>query len=201
MPAGRGAVGATECLRSGGGYGDPLCAAPHTGVAQHHATKYFELVTNNTVEVDYINFRHKLTTDIQVNNILEKLMKSNDSDFLNNNIELSKTYTFALLSQKTINNKNNLINDLSPLNLALKNKGVRYLKLPYVLVFGLAWLLEKLAKLMRRGEPKLTMYGVGLLAHTQILNIDKAKRVLGYKPTYSLKYAVEKYLKWENDRA
>ena len=87
------------------------------------------------------------------------------------------------------------------LNLVLKDKSVRYLKLPYALVFSFAWLLERMSKLVGGDEPKITMYGIGLLAHTQVLNIDKAKELLGYKPIYSIEDAVDKYLEWEDDRA
>lgn len=87
------------------------------------------------------------------------------------------------------------------LDLVFKNKDVKYLKLPYKIVFLFAWLLEYFSKLFDGGEPKLTMYGVGLLAHTQVLDITKAKQILGYSPIYSIEDAVDKYLEWENDCA
>ena len=121
-----------------------------------------------------------------------------------------KNVVKALILCATVDNLNGEIFNISNdqpmrvkdlLNLALKNKKVKYIKLPYKLIFAAAWLLEKNAKLMNKGEPRLTMYGVGLLAHTQVLNIDKAKRRLGYKPSYSIEDAVDNYLKWEADRA
>ncbi|MEM9102636.1 MAG: NAD-dependent epimerase/dehydratase family protein [Pseudomonadota bacterium] len=87
------------------------------------------------------------------------------------------------------------------LDFVLKEKAVRLIKTPYFIIICLAWISECFAKLTHGEEPKLTMYGVGLLAYTQTLNIDKAKKVLGYESKYSIEYAVAQYIKWEKNHA
>lgn len=85
------------------------------------------------------------------------------------------------------------------LGFVLKDKAVRLVKVPYFMIFFLAWFSECVAKLINGKEPKLTIYGVGLLAYSQTLNIDKAKKVLSYEPKYSIEYAVDRYLEWSKN--
>ncbi len=71
----------------------------------------------------------------------------------------------------------------------------------YKFMYGLAWLLESIARNFSLSEPSITRYSVGLLAKTQTLNTDAAKNELGYEPIYSLDYAVDKYLDWGSKNA
>ncbi|WP_413662117.1 NAD-dependent epimerase/dehydratase family protein [Microbulbifer sp. CNSA002] len=87
------------------------------------------------------------------------------------------------------------------LKLVLRGRSIKFIKVPYKLAFFFARISEVVAKVLKRGEPRLTVYGVGLLAHTQVLNVDKAKAILGYSPKYSIEYAVRQYLAWEKERA
>lgn len=47
-----------------------------------------------------------------------------------------------------------------------------------------------------RGEPLLTQYSVCTLGFTRTLNIDSAKKILGYHPIVSLKKGLEKTAQW-----
>lgn len=73
----------------------------------------------------------------------------------------------------------------------------RFFPMPYLLIYGIAYCLEGIAKCFSLGEPALTCYGVGLLAKTQTLNIEAARDELGYTPLYNLDHAIEQYVKWE----
>jgi nucleoside-diphosphate-sugar epimerase len=57
--------------------------------------------------------------------------------------------------------------------------------MPVSAMLRLAGLLERFSKLTGR-EPRLTRYGVELLARTQTYDISRAKSDLGYEPRYSL---------------
>jgi nucleoside-diphosphate-sugar epimerase len=87
------------------------------------------------------------------------------------------------------------------LRFVLKGRPVKLIRVPYLLIVALAWFSEVFAKVTKGEEPRLTIYGVGLLAYSQTLNIDKAKNILGYEPKYSIEYAVDRYLEWEENHA
>lgn len=71
------------------------------------------------------------------------------------------------------------------------------LALPYPLVFQLAGVLEWThAKFLHYKEPTLTKYSVSVLAKSQTLNIEKARRELGYEPIYTVQQGIERYVKW-----
>jgi nucleoside-diphosphate-sugar epimerase len=76
------------------------------------------------------------------------------------------------------------------LSLPLKRKNV-----PYPLAYFAAWLSEMKGRLLAK-EPILTRYSVGVLAHSQTLCIEKAKRELGYEPKISLKEGIKRYADW-----
>lgn len=76
------------------------------------------------------------------------------------------------------------------LSLPLKRK-----KVPYSLVYFLAWLSEIKGHLLAK-EPTFTRYSVGVLAHSQTLSIEKAKKELGYEPKISLKEGIKRYAGW-----
>lgn len=79
----------------------------------------------------------------------------------------------------------------------------KYLKWNYNLVLPLVSLLEKFYKFFNIGkEPPLTKYTLYLMRYSQTLNIDKAKRELGYYPKLSILEGVKKYVEHnkKNDR-
>ena len=79
----------------------------------------------------------------------------------------------------------------------------KYLKWNYRLILILVSILEKIYKLFGiEKEPPLTKYTLYLMRYSQTLNIDKAKKELGYYPQISVLEGVKKYVKHirENDR-
>ncbi len=70
-------------------------------------------------------------------------------------------------------------------------------KMNYQFIFFIASLMELLHKLFMPGkEPVLTKYTVGLLSHTQTLNITAANRDLGYEPHVSIDEGIQRFSKW-----
>ena len=79
----------------------------------------------------------------------------------------------------------------------------KYLKWNYRLILILVSILEKVYKLFGiEKEPPLTKYTLYLMRYSQTLNIDKAKKELGYYPQISVLEGVKKYVKHirKNDR-
>jgi nucleoside-diphosphate-sugar epimerase len=73
----------------------------------------------------------------------------------------------------------------------------RLVAVPRWVVLALAGVSEQMAKL-RPGqpEPRLTRYGVGLLAWSQTLAIDAARQELGYAPQVSIDEGLARYARW-----
>jgi len=71
---------------------------------------------------------------------------------------------------------------------------------PYSLFLGIANILEGWAKITKGNEPILTKYGVGLLGNSQTLNINKAKNILSYKPSYTLDEGISCYAEWQKNK-
>lgn len=81
---------------------------------------------------------------------------------------------------------------LAKMNLSLNKK-----KVPFFVAYNLAKGLEAIAKLRADyQEPVLTCYGVGILAKSMTMNIDKAKDLLGYQPLQSNYQAVDEFVEW-----
>ena len=73
----------------------------------------------------------------------------------------------------------------------------KYLKLPFGLLYSVSVFSEWLYRTFHlKGEPMLTKYTVCTLAFSQTLNIEKAKKKLGYKPVISLAEGINEYGKW-----
>lgn len=73
----------------------------------------------------------------------------------------------------------------------------RFVMIPRAAALTLASVMEQVAKL-RPGqpEPRLTRYGVGLLAYSQTLSIAAARRALRYDPKVSIDEGIERYARW-----
>ncbi len=65
----------------------------------------------------------------------------------------------------------------------------------YPLAYSAAWLSE-LKSCLTGKEPLLTRYGVGVMAYSQTLSIEKAKRELKYQPIISLNEGIKRYASW-----
>ena len=79
----------------------------------------------------------------------------------------------------------------------------KYLKWNYNLILPLVSFLEIFYKFFRiKKEPPITKYTLYLMRYSQTLNIDKAKRELGYYPKMSILEGVKKYVEHsrKNDR-
>lgn len=68
-------------------------------------------------------------------------------------------------------------------------------RIPYPVMASAARLMEGVALLTRR-EPLLTAYSLGVLAYDMTLNINKAKRELGYQPVVGLQDGVARTARW-----
>jgi len=73
----------------------------------------------------------------------------------------------------------------------------RLISMPRHLAMAVASLSERAAWL-RGGnrEPRLTCYGVGLLAYSQTLCIEAARKHLGYVPAVSIDEGMDRYARW-----
>ena len=74
---------------------------------------------------------------------------------------------------------------------------VRLIPVPYFLMLNLARVAESVSRAFGLSEPPITKYGVGLVSKSQILNIDKAKTLLGYQPIATIDDAISGYIKSE----
>lgn len=73
----------------------------------------------------------------------------------------------------------------------------KYLKLPFGLVYGAASFLEWLYRTFRlSGEPVLTKYTVCTISFSQTLNIENARKKLGYSPIITLAEGISEYGQW-----
>ena len=70
-------------------------------------------------------------------------------------------------------------------------------KVPYRLVFFIAWLMEGYARYFNQGkEPVLTRYSVSSMARSLSLDISQAKQYLGYEPRQSVREAIDEFVEW-----
>jgi 2-alkyl-3-oxoalkanoate reductase len=69
-------------------------------------------------------------------------------------------------------------------------------KIPYPVVKMVSQIMELKAKLTNYNEPALTTYGVGILAKSLTMNIEKAKKLLGYMPRISTDEAIIEFVNW-----
>jgi nucleoside-diphosphate-sugar epimerase len=78
------------------------------------------------------------------------------------------------------------------------NIDVQFKHISYPLLIGIAKLLEVISRLGLTGEPLVTKYGVGIISHSQTLDISSAKEILGYKPIYTIEEGLKNYAKYRN---
>jgi nucleoside-diphosphate-sugar epimerase len=76
------------------------------------------------------------------------------------------------------------------------DKKVVYKKINYNFIKYIAIILEKYSLLTNK-EPLITKYSISLLAFDQTLNIDKAKKDLGYEPIYSFEEGIKNFVEWK----
>ncbi len=74
-------------------------------------------------------------------------------------------------------------------------KEVRFKHVNYRVMMALATTLEFFSRTLLKKEPMITKYGVGLISHSQTLNLEKAKNILGYEPIYTIEEGLKRYAK------
>jgi nucleoside-diphosphate-sugar epimerase len=67
--------------------------------------------------------------------------------------------------------------------------------IPYSLAYSAAYFFE-IKSCLTEKEPLLTRYGIGVMAYSQTLSIEKAKKELNYQPLISLNEGITRYVKW-----
>ena len=69
--------------------------------------------------------------------------------------------------------------------------------IPLTVAKCVGWVSETIGKI-RPGqpEPSLTRYGVGVLGHSQTLDISKARDLLGYEPRVSIDEGIALFANW-----
>ena len=75
------------------------------------------------------------------------------------------------------------------------NQKMQIVNVPYPLVAGFAASAELLAKISKK-EPSLTRYSAGVMAFDMTLNIEHAKKLLGYTPIVSMDEGILRTANW-----
>lgn len=87
--------------------------------------------------------------------------------------------------------------DLVEMILEKLNFKLNKAKIPFVVGYNIAKAMEAMAKLNPSyKEPVLTCYGIGILAKSMTMNIDKAKSLLNYKPVQTNFEALDEFVNW-----
>jgi nucleoside-diphosphate-sugar epimerase len=87
-------------------------------------------------------------------------------------------------------------------NLKIPLQSPLYKKINEPLAFYLAGSLEWMARILQKvKEPVLTKYTVCVLCKSQILNIEKEKRELGYQPKITIEEGIELFTKWKKEES
>ena len=68
-------------------------------------------------------------------------------------------------------------------------------KVPYGLVYTIAAINELSSRVLNKNEPALTRYGIGILKYSLTMNIDKARRLLYYKPVVTTIQSLDGFIK------
>ena len=69
-------------------------------------------------------------------------------------------------------------------------------KIPFGLVKAIAGLMETKSRWSNGKEPALTRYGVGTLAKTFTMDINKAREMLHYEPKVTTEEAIDEFVNW-----
>jgi len=75
-------------------------------------------------------------------------------------------------------------------------QNVRLIPISANLLMAPAVVMERLHLLMGGDEPVLTPYKIGLLSKSQTLNINAARKTLGYNPHISIAQGIERFASW-----
>jgi nucleoside-diphosphate-sugar epimerase len=116
-------------------------------------------------------------------------------------------YALYLAATKDVHSKSifNITND-EPMNIEdvfmlvmnSLNIDVQFKYISYPLLIGVAKFLEIISRMRLAGEPLVTKYGVGIISHSQTLDISLAKEMIDYKPMYTIEDGLKNYAKYRN---
>lgn len=77
------------------------------------------------------------------------------------------------------------------------NKDVSLINVPLSALMNTAKVLESIYKILpSRAEPPITQYSLGTLSYSQTLNIDSAKKDLGYNPRINIGNGIRQAVEW-----
>lgn len=77
------------------------------------------------------------------------------------------------------------------------NLKVKIIQIPFCFLYSYAFIQECIAKLWTKsGEPEITRYSAGILSKSLTLNINAAKKYLGYQPRTTIREGLEEYTNW-----
>jgi nucleoside-diphosphate-sugar epimerase len=93
------------------------------------------------------------------------------------------------------NGEPTLLGNILELLFAKASIPLRKRRIPYSLAYVVA-LLSELKSYLTEKEPLLTRYAIGVMAYSQTLSIEKAKRELNYQPIISLNEGIIRYVDW-----
>lgn len=196
---------------------DPLPKqfANHYAYTKFLAEKVVDEAWNEGLPV--ITIRPRALFGPEDTTIIPRLIKVNREKFIpfidKGEILLDLTYVEnvvdALLlcmnsGQHTLGQKYNITNGETVrlkdvLNLVFKriHEPLKTKRVNYQWMFQLAKLLEWLSVTFQNGkEPLLTRYTVSVIGKSQTLNIEKAKKELGYVPKISMEEGIIEFAKW-----
>ena len=119
-----------------------------------------------------------------VSNVVDAIILSiNNEDALNQTFNLSNGTPVKLWEK---------------INYVLKklDKKIITKKVPYGIAYFVTYISELKSKVLKSKEPATTTYSIGILSKSFTLNIQKAEKILKYKPKQSIDDAIEEFVVW-----
>ena len=193
---------------------------PNTFVNAYAKTKFLaeQLVDNAFIDgLPTITIRPRALFGPGDNAILPRLINVCEKGFFpkmtDDNVLVDITYVENVVdalilcmnsSPETLGQKYNITNGVqidlySVIEDVMKQLGkdFKYKNLSFKKAFTVARVLEFVSRTVLLGkEPILTKYTVSVLSKSQTLNIDKAKKELGYEPRISIEEGMHNFVEW-----
>ena len=149
------------------------------------------ILANQRLGIPFINQGQALIDVTYVENVVDALLCCIDSP------------------ENTLGKKYNISNGTPITLIALMEnlfqklgQKLRPIPVSYTVAYGLATLLEVFSKTLLFGqEPLFTRYGIGVLAKSQTLNINRACEELGYYPRISIDEGLQHFAGWWRQQA
>lgn len=194
---------------------DPL---PRTFINTYAATKYEAEVLLRESGIPFITLRPRALIGRGDTVIMPRLIRAYDEGRLQvigngkNVVDLTPVANVADAILLAMNAKATALNQVynisngnpvmlwEKIDLVLKqlDRQLPPKRKPYWMVSAVARLLELKARMTDNREPPLTIYGVGTLAKSFTMRIEKAERLLGYQPEMTVNEAIDEFTEWYN---